>query len=83
MHSAARQLPRRRCAAVFVIFIVAHVIIGAQLLLEQHTSLSLWTEAAILLPSTLVLALALLRPVKGATLGWMLKVGLLKQDDAA
>ena len=67
----------------FVIFIVAHVVIGAQLLLEQHAALGMLGEAAILLPLTVGLAVGLLRPVKGATLGWMLKVGLVKQDDAA
>ncbi len=67
----------------FVIFIVAHVVIGVQLLLEQHARLGMLAEAAILLPLTVGLALGLLRPVKGATLGWMLKVGLVKQDDAA
>lgn len=66
----------------FVIFIVAHVVIGTQLLLEQHAALSMLEEAAILLPLTVGLAVGLLRPVKGATLGWMLKVGLVKQDDA-
>ena len=38
-------------------------------------------QAAIWLPVSLILTLVLLRPVKGATLGLMLKLGMAKSDD--
>ena len=43
--------------------------------------LDLWVQAAIWLPASLVLTLVLLRPVKGATLGLMLKLGMVKSGD--
>ncbi len=59
------------------ILIVGHIVVGLLLIMEQNFSLSLWTEAEILLPLTLVLALGLLRPIKGATVGLMLRLGIL------
>ena len=44
--------------------------------MESDFSLPLWVEAAILLPLTLILTLVLLRPVKGATVGLMLRLGI-------
>ena len=41
----------------------------------------LWVHAAIWLPVSVILTMALLRPVKGATLGLMLKLGMVKTDD--
>jgi uncharacterized protein (DUF983 family) len=59
------------------ILIVGHVVIGLLLFMESDFSLSLGLEAAILLPLTLILTLALLRPVKGATVGLMLRLGMI------
>jgi uncharacterized protein (DUF983 family) len=70
----------------FTVFIVAHVAIGALVTLERAVTLSVATEMMILLPGTLALTLALIRPVKGATVGLMMKLGFMKppdeQDDA-
>jgi uncharacterized protein (DUF983 family) len=65
-----------------VIFIVGHVVVGSLVMLERFVVLSVLTEAAIFLPITLVLALGLLRPVKGAVLGLMLRLGMVTQPDA-
>ena len=53
------------------------------LLFWMETSLHppLWVHAAVWLPVSLILALVLLRPVKGATLGLMLRLGMVKADD--
>ncbi|HUC16851.1 MAG TPA: DUF983 domain-containing protein [Acetobacteraceae bacterium] len=60
------------------ILIVGHIVIGLLLIMETDFSPPLWLEAAILMPLTLVLTLALLRPVKGATVGMMLRLGMIK-----
>ncbi len=60
----------------FVVFLVGHLVVGTQLLLERLTDIGLAAEAALLLPLTAALALGLLRPVKGATLGLMLRLGI-------
>ena len=39
--------------------------------------------SAIFVPLTLVLALGLLRPIKGGTVGLMLTINMLKSDDDA
>ncbi len=62
----------------FTIVIVGHIVIPLMMMLEKAYSPPLWLHAAIFLPMTLVLALGLLQPVKGATVGLMLKLGLMK-----
>ena len=62
----------------FVIFIVAHVVIGAQVLTDVWLNLSLTVEAAVFLPLTLALCMGLLRPVKGATIGLMMQLGMVQ-----
>ena len=61
----------------FTIVIVGHIIIPLMLWLERAQTPPLWVHSAIFLPLTVGLALALIRPIKGATLGAMLKLGLI------
>jgi len=65
----------------FTIFIVGHFIVGAMWSVERAYQPPLWVHAAIWLPLTLALTLLLLRPIKGATVGLMLKLGMLKSGD--
>jgi uncharacterized protein (DUF983 family) len=65
----------------FTVFIVAHLVIGLQIALDRSVTLSVVTEMMIFLPGTVLLTLALIRPVKGATVGLMLKLGFMKQDE--
>ncbi len=60
-----------------VIFIVAHLVIGTEVMADTWLGLSLLAEAAIFLPLTLGLCLGLLRPVKGATIGLIIQLGLV------
>ena len=62
----------------FTIAIVGHFIIAAMWFVERTYAPPLWLHAAIWVPLTLVLTLALLRPIKGATVGLMLSLGMLK-----
>ncbi len=64
----------------FTIVAVGHVIIPGMLLLEKLAAPPLWLQTAIWVPVSLALTLALLRPIKGATVGLMLRVGLMKTD---
>jgi uncharacterized protein (DUF983 family) len=63
------------------IFIVGHVIIGLMMWVESAYRPDFWVQAALWLPISLLLTVALLRPVKGGVLGLMLKLGLAKPDD--
>ncbi len=64
----------------FTILIVGHVIITLMYTLEKSQQPPLWVHAAIWLPLTVILSVGLLRPIKGATVGLMLKLGMLKTD---
>jgi uncharacterized protein (DUF983 family) len=79
-HHRADDLP-----AYLVIVIVGHVVVGAFMGIEMTSQLSMWQHLAIWVPLTIVLALALLTPVKGAVVGlqWALLMhGFGGQDDA-
>ena len=58
----------------FTIFIVAHVVIGLMVLTDRMFELPFWLQV------TTLMSVALLRPVKGATLGLMLQLGFMKSD---
>lgn len=65
----------------FTIFIVGHLLIPFLYWYETGYNASLGVLAAIFIPLALVMTLVLLRPVKGATLGLMLKLGMVKPED--
>lgn len=60
------------------IFVVGHIVIPGMLMVEKAFQPADWVQAAIWVPVTLGLCLGLLRPIKGATVGLMLRLGLLK-----
>ena len=65
----------------FTIFIVGHILVGILYEVEiAYHHPPLWLHAAIFIPLALVLTLGLLRPIKGATLGLMLRLGMVKTD---
>jgi uncharacterized protein (DUF983 family) len=72
------RVPADDNAPVFTILIVGAVVVALLVVMESSMKLPMLVETGILLPLTLVLALALLRPVKGATLGLMLRLGMLR-----
>jgi len=62
----------------FTLFIAGHIVIPLLFYVDHTYSPPLWVLSVIFLPFTALLCLGLLRPVKGATLGLMLKFGMLK-----
>jgi uncharacterized protein (DUF983 family) len=64
----------------FVILITGHILVPLLLLMQKWGDPPAWELAAIFLPLTLVLALVLLRPVKGAILGTMLSLGMVELE---
>lgn len=63
-HHRADDLP-----AYLVVVIVGHIVVGAFMGIEATSTLSTWQHLAIWVPVTILSALALLRPVKGAVVG--------------
>ncbi|MCO6051979.1 DUF983 domain-containing protein [Mesorhizobium sp. RP14(2022)] len=70
-HHRADDLP-----AYLTMFVVGHVVVGLFMGFEATTNLSAWQHLAIWVPITIVMSLALLRPIKGATVGlqWALRM---------
>ena len=64
----------------FTILLVGHIVVPLLLWMERARSPSLWMMVAIFVPLTLVLSLTLLRPIKGGTVGLMMKLGMMKSD---
>jgi uncharacterized protein (DUF983 family) len=64
----------------FTILIVGHIVIAAMLIMQKTSDPPIWLLSVIFIPLTIFLALGLLRPVKGATVGLMLSFNMLKSD---
>jgi uncharacterized protein (DUF983 family) len=64
----------------FTILITGHVVIPLLFVVDRMETLSTLAMSAIFLPLTLVMALGLLRPIKGGTVGLMLTLNMLKSD---
>jgi len=62
----------------FTILVVGHIVVPLMLVLERAYAPPPLVQTAIWVPVTLVLALALLRPIKGATVGVMVACNMLK-----
>ena len=61
--------------AYFTIFAIGHIIVPLVLMVERTWSPSLWVHALAWIPASLLLSLALLPRIKGATIGllWALR----------
>jgi uncharacterized protein (DUF983 family) len=64
----------------FTIFLTGHIIIPLLYMVDRMGEPPLWLMSAIFLPLTLLMALGLIRPVKGGTVGLMLTLNMLKDD---
>lgn len=62
----------------FTIFLVGHLTVPGMFMVEHAWHPAIWLQMAIWLPLILALTLLLLRPIKGATVGLMLRLGMLK-----
>jgi uncharacterized protein (DUF983 family) len=64
----------------FTILVVGHIVVPLMLWLERAYAPPVVVQTAIWVPITLALALALLRPIKGATVGIMVACNMLKPE---
>ncbi|MDE2581246.1 MAG: DUF983 domain-containing protein [Rhodospirillales bacterium] len=67
----------------FTILVVGHIVVPLLVIMQRLANPPTWEMTAIFVPLTLVLALGLLRPIKGGTVGLMLTMGMLKPNPAA
>jgi uncharacterized protein (DUF983 family) len=66
----------------FTILIVGHIVIPLLFVVDK-LELPIWVMSAIFVPLTFALAIGLIRPIKGATVGLMLNLNMLKSDPTA
>jgi uncharacterized protein (DUF983 family) len=64
----------------FTILVTGHVLTPFILLVEQAWAPPVWVHMLIWLPLFTLVTLVLLRPVKGAVLGWMMSLGFTGQE---
>jgi uncharacterized protein (DUF983 family) len=64
----------------FTILITGHVVVPLMFAVDRMGEPPLWVMSAIFLPLTFFMALGLLRPIKGGTVGLMLTLNMLKSD---
>ena len=65
----------------FTVLIVGHLTVPLMFWVETTYHPGLWLQAAVWLPAIALLTVGLLRPIKGAVLGWMMRLGMMKTDD--
>ena len=63
-HHRADDLP-----AYLVIAIVGHIVVAGFMAIEMTTFWPMWLHLVVWIPLTIILALALLQPIKGAVIG--------------
>nr|WP_294557578.1 DUF983 domain-containing protein [uncultured Rhodopila sp.] len=64
----------------FVILITGHIVVPLMFVVDRMNEPPVWLMMAIFVPLTFFVALGLLRPVKGGTVGLMLNLNILKTD---
>lgn len=64
-------------APYFVILIAGHVLLPPVFWVERHYMPPMWLHMAIWLPLFTIVCIVLLRPIKGAVVGWMSQLGFL------
>jgi uncharacterized protein (DUF983 family) len=67
----------------FTILVVGHIIVPLLFIVDRSQQPPLWVMWAIFPPLALALSVALIQPIKGATVGLMFNLNMLKSDSAA
>lgn len=65
----------------FTIFIAGHFLVPPIFWVEKAYQPPMWVHWAAWLPLLTALCILLLRPIKGATIGWMIKLGLTGEEN--
>ncbi|HEY8289554.1 MAG TPA: DUF983 domain-containing protein [Acetobacteraceae bacterium] len=64
----------------FTILVTGHIVVPIMFMVDRMSEPPIWLMSAIFLPLTFFLAIGLLRPIKGGTVGLMLKLNMLKSE---
>lgn len=64
-----------------VIFLVGHLLVPGVFWVERNYQPPMWLHMVVWLPLFAILCTALLRPVKGGVVGYMIRMGFLEKDE--
>lgn len=67
----------------FTILIVGHVLVPVVFMVERAWQPPMWLHMAVWLPLFTVLSTLMLRPIKGAVVAWMMRLGLTGTEQGA
>lgn len=59
----------------FTIFLAGHILVPPVLWVERAYQPPMWLHMVVWLPLFAIASILLLRPIKGATVGWMMRLG--------
>lgn len=75
-HAPLGRLRADDAPPYFVIFLTGHLLVPPVLWIERAYMPPMWLHMVVWLPLFALACILLLRPVKGATVGWMSRLGL-------
>lgn len=67
----------------FTIFIAGHLLLPFVFLIEKAWQPPMWVHMAVWLPLFTIVCMVVLRPVKGATVAWMMRLGMTGDEQGA
>jgi uncharacterized protein (DUF983 family) len=65
----------------FTIFLVGHLLVPPVFWVEKAYEPPMWVHMVVWLPLFTILCILLLRPIKGAVVGWMSTLGIVSVED--
>ena len=74
-HAPLGRLRADDAPPYFTIFIVGHLLLPPVLWIERHYAPAIWLQMLVWIPVFAIVTTLLLRPVKGATVGLMSRLG--------
>lgn len=82
-HTPLGELRADDAPPYFTIFLVGHLLVPFVFWIERAYQPPMWLHMVAWLPLFTLLSMAVLRPIKGATVGWMYRLGVNEEAVAA
>ena len=79
-HAPLGRLRADDAPPYFTIFLVGHVLVPLVLWVEKAYEPPMWLHMVVWLPLFTIICTVLLRPIKGAVVGWMSTLGFVSQE---
>jgi uncharacterized protein (DUF983 family) len=80
-HAPLARLRADDAPPYFTIFLVGHILVPPVFWVEKAYEPPMWVHMVVWLPLFTILCILLLRPIKGAVVGWMSTLGIVSVED--